>query len=166
MLQFDGGRLISYHIWYHQITANKILSKGDYYPYGWGQVLSSSGEVHKIRNFRNDLLWFICSVVSDSLWPHGVQPGFNSFTVSWSLLKLTFIESLTSSNDLVPCHPLLSSFLQSFPASGSFLMSQKWLTDFKCPRCPYMRTLGSLLCKCSLLPSGWFPAFSALFPML
>jgi len=70
-------RLISYHIWYHQIIVNKMLSKGDYYPYRWGQVLSSSGEVHRIRNFRNDLLSFSHSVVSDSLWPHGLQPGFN-----------------------------------------------------------------------------------------
>ena len=39
-----------------------------------------------------------------------------SFTISWSLLKLMFIES----NYLV----LFCSCLQFFPASGSFLMSQ------------------------------------------
>ena len=68
---------------------------------------------------------FSCSVMSDSLWPHGLQharlscpspiPGAcsNSCSLSWW------------------CHPAISSSvvcfsscLQSFPASGSFLMSQ------------------------------------------
>ena len=41
---------------------------------------------------------------------------------SQSLLKLTCIESVMPSNHLILCHPLL--LLQSFPASGSFPMSQ------------------------------------------
>ena len=45
-----------------------------------------------------------------------------SITFSWSLLKLRSIESLMPSNHLILCHPLL--LLQSFPASGSFPMSQ------------------------------------------
>ena len=70
------------------------------------------------------LLVFSHSVVSDSLWPHGLQharipcpslsPGVcsNSFLLSWW------------------CHPTISSSVvpfcpQSFPASGSFLNS--WL---------------------------------------
>ena len=71
------------------------------------------------------LLLFSCPVVSDSLWPHGLQhakppcpalnPGVysNSCPLSWW------------------CHPtILSSVIpfsscpQSFPASGSFQMSQ------------------------------------------
>ena len=70
------------------------------------------------------LLPFSCSVKSDSLWPHGLQhtrppcpsptPGVysNSCPLSWW------------------CHPTIlysvvpfSSCFQSFPASGSFLMS-------------------------------------------
>jgi len=49
------------------------------------------------------------SVLSDSLWPHGLQharlpcPSPNS----WSLLKLMSIESVMSSNRLILCHPLL-----------------------------------------------------------
>ena len=44
-------------------------------------------------------------------------------TTSQSLLKLMSIESVMPSNHLILCHPLL--FLpQSFPAPGSFLMSQ------------------------------------------
>ena len=46
-----------------------------------------------------------------------------SFTNSQSLLKLMSIESMMPSNHLILCHPL-SSYLQSFPASGSFQMSQ------------------------------------------
>ena len=46
-----------------------------------------------------------------------------SFNISWSLLKLTSIESAMPSNHLILCCPF-SSYLQSFPASGSFLMSQ------------------------------------------
>ena len=46
-----------------------------------------------------------------------------SFTISWSLLKLMSIESVMPSNHLILCHPLLL-LLQSFPASGSFQMSQ------------------------------------------
>ena len=73
----------------------------------------------------NLLLLFSCSVVSDSLWPHGLQharlpcpsPSPGSCSNSCSLNQW--------------CHPtnsssvaLISSCLQSFPASGSFLMSQ------------------------------------------
>ena len=72
-----------------------------------------------------DLLLFSHSVASDSLWPHGLQhtrlPGV-SFTISQSLLKLMSIESLmhpTISFSIIPFF-----CLQSFPASGSFLMSQ------------------------------------------
>ena len=47
-----------------------------------------------------------------------------SFTISQSLLKLTSIELVMTSNHLILCH-LLSSCLQSFPASEYFPMS--WL---------------------------------------
>ena len=46
-----------------------------------------------------------------------------SITNSWSLLTLMSIELVMPSNHLILCHPL-SSCLQSFPASGSFPMSQ------------------------------------------
>ena len=44
------------------------------------------------------------------------------FTISRSLLKLMSIESVLPCNHLILCHPF-SFCLQSFPASGSFLMS-------------------------------------------
>ena len=46
-----------------------------------------------------------------------------SITNSWSLLKLMSIESVMPSNHLILCL-LFSSHLQSFPALGSFPMSQ------------------------------------------
>ena len=51
-----------------------------------------------------------------------------SFTISWSLLKLMSIESVMPSNRLVPIVPF-SSCLQSFPASGSFLVRQLFASD-------------------------------------
>ena len=49
-----------------------------------------------------------------------------SFTISPSLFKLMSIESMMPSYHLILCHPFVpfSSFPQSFPASGSFPMSQ------------------------------------------
>ena len=46
-----------------------------------------------------------------------------SLTNSWSLLKLMSIKLVMPSNHLILCCPL-SSCLHSFPASGSFQMSQ------------------------------------------
>ena len=67
---------------------------------------------------------FSCSVVSDSvtLWTVAHQAS-QSITNSQSLLKLTSTELVMPSNHLIFCQPFSSS-LQSFPASGSFLMSQ------------------------------------------
>ena len=73
------------------------------------------------------LLLFSRSVMFDSLWPHGLHVACQaslSFTISWSLLKLMSIELVMPFNHLILCCSL-SSCLQSFPASGSFLMS--WL---------------------------------------
>ena len=46
-----------------------------------------------------------------------------SFTISWSLLRLMSIELIMPSNRLIPVAPF-SSCPQSFPASGSFPISQ------------------------------------------
>ena len=77
------------------------------------------------RRIRHVLLLFSHSVVSNSLQPHGLYstPGFPSFTISQSLLKLKSIESVMPSNISSSVTPF-SSCPQSFPASGSFLMSQ------------------------------------------
>ena len=51
------------------------------------------------------------------------RQAFLSITNSQSLPKPMSTESMMPSNHLILCHPF-SSHLQSFPASGSFLMSQ------------------------------------------
>ena len=55
------------------------------------------------------LLLFSQSVVSHTLWPHGLQhtrlPCL--FTISWTLLTLMSIESVMPSNHLILCRPLL-----------------------------------------------------------
>ena len=68
------------------------------------------------------LLWFSHSVMSDftTPWTTALQASL-SFTISQSLLKLMFIESVMPSNYLTP----FFSCPQSLPASGSFPMN--WL---------------------------------------
>ena len=54
------------------------------------------------------LLLFCRQVVSDSVTPWTAAPQVSlSFTISWILLKLMFIESGRPSNHLILCHPLL-----------------------------------------------------------
>ena len=55
-------------------------------------------------------------------WTAACQASL-SITNSWSLLKLMSVESVMPSNHLILCGPPLL-LLQSFPASGSFPMSQ------------------------------------------
>ena len=72
---------------------------------------------------------FSHSVVCYSVTPWTIaHQGSLSITNSRSLLKLMSIESVMPSNHLILCHPLLL-LLQSFPASGSFQMSQFFTSD-------------------------------------
>ena len=64
----------------------------------------------------------LCPTLFVTPWTAAHQASL-SITNSWSLLKLMSIESVMPSNRLILLHPL-SSCLQSFPASGSFPMSQ------------------------------------------
>ena len=73
---------------------------------------------------------FSCSVVSDSLWPHGLQ---HTRSPCPSPTPRVYPNSCPSSRW---CHPtisssviLFSSCLESCPASGSFLMSQFFASD-------------------------------------
>jgi len=58
---------------------------------------------------------FSHSVVSDSLQPHGLQHTRLPFTISWSLLKFIYTESVMPSNNF-----LFSFCLQSFPSIRVF----------------------------------------------
>ena len=70
-----------------------------------GNLISGSSVFSK----SSFLLLFSCSVISNSLWPHGLWHSQASlfFTISQSLLKLLSIELVMSSNHLNLCHPLL-----------------------------------------------------------
>ena len=87
------------------------------------------------------------------------RQAFLSFTVSQSLLKLMSIESMMPSNHLILCRPLF--LLESFPASGSFQMSQ------------FIESGGQSIgasASASVLPmniQGWFPlGFTGLISLL
>ena len=70
-----------------------------------------------------------CSVVSDSLWPHGLQharlscPSLSSGVCSNSCLLSQWCHPTISSSVI-----LFSSCPQSFPASGSFLISRLFIS--------------------------------------
>ena len=86
---------------------------------------SSGAHVPQINSSQFSSVQFSHSVVSDSLWPHGLQYA----RLPWpSAIPGAYSNSCPSS---WWCHPnisssvtLFSSCLQSFPASGSFPMSQ------------------------------------------
>ena len=79
-------------------------------------------------------------------WTEAFQASL-SF-ISWSLLRLMSIESVTPSNHLILCCPF-SSCCQSFPTPGSFPMSQLFTSGYQ-----------SIGASASILPvtiQGWFP---------
>ena len=78
-----------------------------------------------MRHYFYFIIQFSCSVVSDSLWPHGPQharPPCPSPTprVYSNSCPSSRLRRPTISSSVIP----LSSCLQPFPASGSFQMSQ------------------------------------------
>ena len=91
-----------------------------------------------------------CSVMSDSLWPHGLCQAPLSLTLSLRLLKLMSIGSLMPSNHRILYLPLFSC-PQSFPASGSFPLNQLFASGGQ--------SIGASAAA-SILPAniqGWFP---------
>ena len=92
-----------------------------------GQMLKQIIVLHSVNVWKLFMLHsqFSCSVVSDSLWPYGLQHARLSCP---SPTPGAYSDSCPSSRW---CHPTilstvipLTSCLQSFPASGSFPMSQ------------------------------------------
>ena len=97
---------------------------------------------------------FSHSVVSDSLWPHEPQHSrlpYPSPTPGVYPNSCPFKSVMTSSH-LILCRPLLlSSCPQSFPASGSFQMSQPFASGCQSP---------GVSASTSVLPMNtqdWFP---------
>ena len=101
------------------------------------------------------LVQFSRSVMSDSLWPHGLQhtrlpcPSLspriclNSCPLSWWCHP-------TISSSVVP----FSSCLQSFPASGSFQMSQLFTSDSQSIRVSASTPILSMNIQ-DWFPLGW-----------
>ena len=92
---------------------------------------------------------FICVWLFETSWTVAHQASL-SFTISQVLLILMSIESVMPSNHLVLCCPF-SSCLQSFPASGSFPVSQLFASGGQ--------SMGASA-SASVLPmniQGWFP---------
>ena len=77
-------------------------------------------------------------------------PGIFVFHISQSFLKLMSMVSVMPFNNLILCHSLLL-LLESFPASGSFLMSRHFTSG--------SQSIGASVSK-SVLPvyiQDWFP---------
>ena len=77
-------------------------------------------------------LLFSSYVVSDSLHPHRLQASL-SFTICWSFLKLTSIESMMPSNHLILCRPLLllsSIFPSTRVFSNESVLRIRWPKDW------------------------------------
>ena len=96
--------------------------------------------------FINLILLFSCSVVSDSLWPHGLQAPLST-TVSWSCSDSCALSRwcyLTTSFSVT-----LFFCLQSFPAAGSFPMT--WLFA------SLSQGIGASASVPPMSIQGWFP---------
>ena len=77
------------------------------------------------------LLLFSQSVVSNSLWLHGLQNSqdFLSFTISWNLLKLMSVELVMLSKRLILCRCLLllpSTFPSIRVFSNELALHVRW----------------------------------------
>ena len=66
-----------------------------------------SPDICLVAGLLDHSVQFSHSVVSNSLGPHAAQQASLFITNSWSLLKLTSIESGMPSSHLILCHPLL-----------------------------------------------------------
>ena len=117
-----------------------------------GLSLSSTYQISVLFAYPRELIpvQFSCSVMSDSLWPHGLQhtrlpcPSPTLGACSNSCLSSWW------------CHPTISSsiihfssWLQSFPASGSFPISQFFASGGQ--------SIGASVSVLPLNIQGWFP---------
>ena len=116
------------------------------YPSSHMPVPCHTGLLDHTRQFSSvqslNRVWFFATP-----WTATHQASL-SITNSWSSLKLMSIKLVMPSNHLILCHPLLL-LPQSFPASGSFPMSQVFTSGGQ-----------SIRVSASALPmniQGWFP---------
>ena len=111
---------MSNSMWPHSLQHTRLLCPP-------GVVLRFLSAESVVLSNHLTLFFFVVQSLSHvqlfaTLWTAAHETSL-SITNSLSLLKLISIESVMPSNHLILCHPF-SSHLQSFPASGSFQMSQ------------------------------------------
>ena len=117
-------------------------------------IFFSSSDTSFRNNFIYGLLFVIVQMLSwvcllVTSWTAARQ-AFLCFTISWSLLKLMSIKSMMPPNHLILCAPSFSC-PQTFPASGTFPMSQLITSGGQRIRAS---------ASASVLPmniQGWFP---------
>ena len=90
-------------------------------------VIKSQTRLSDLGTHTCKLLLLSCSVMSNSVRPHGLQHARLPF--SWSLLRLMSIEPVMPSNHLILCHPLLL-LLSIFPSirvfSNAWALRNRW----------------------------------------
>ena len=111
---------------FSKVTLIQCRSQGCYVPGGWLEPGTESlGQEQWSESLDAHGCRCCCSIAQlcPTLQPHGLQPpGFPVLHISWGVFKFISIElvMLTISSSAA----LFSFGLQSFPASGSFPMSQ------------------------------------------
>ena len=115
------------------------------------KLLHEVTEVMFLKKCSSLKLLFSGSVLSNSLWPPWTvaHQAFLSLTIFWSLLKFVSIELVMPSNHLMSVVPF-SSCPQSFPAAGSFLLSQLFASGGQ-------STGASASASVVMNIQGWFP---------
>ena len=88
----------------------------------WGRTESGTTEVMQQQQQFISVQWLSHVWLFETPWTAAGQTSL-SITNSWSLLRLISVQSVMPSNQLILCCPFLL-LPQSFPASGSFPMSQ------------------------------------------
>ena len=135
--------IFSYRQQFFSLTAfAESLFSSDRFTFSWKVILTNKLICFVVGFTPIDtlLVLFSCSVVSSSLWPPwtAAHQAYLSFTIKWSLLKLTFLESMMSSNHLILCCPLL--LLPSI--------------------FPSLRVFSNMLALCFRWPTYWSFSFS------
>ena len=99
----------------------------------WSILAFWNRQIFVLLKQCNMKLLFSHSIVSNSLWPHGVLLSMSGFPVLHyqSLLKLMSIESVIPSNYIILCHPLLLPSI--FPSIRVF--SSELALPIRWPKC-------------------------------
>ena len=93
-------------------------------------------------NHEEQLLLFSCSVLSDALWPCGLQharlpcpsPSPGGCSKSCPLMSITHVQMVMPYNHLIQCHPLLllpSIFLSIRVFSNKSAFCIRWLKELQ-----------------------------------